>query len=262
MSTEKVIKKQAKELLNGNWSIIICAVIFVCIIPIIFDNTANLAASSAGLFDNNGYLKPSMTSAYNIIYSVSMILMFLLSPFINGIVKMFCNTALYGKTVITDLFFYYRNISLYLYTCIFNAIVLLVSFVLGYGLDFYNYAVLITGETLDAKSEFSLNTIILIVCMLLSFIVKVIIYMIFVHYPLIAYSTFDNIPISKCLLSMYAFSLRHFFKTLRLAFSFIGWILLCFFVVPAFYVLPYAMTSACVSAKWLFSLDKDRGLLC
>lgn len=262
MNTEKVIKQQAKELLKGNWSIIICAVIFVCIIPIIFDNLANLAASIIGAFDDNGYLKSSMTISYNIIHSVSLVLMFFLSPFVNGVIKMLCSTALHGKAVITDLFLYFKSISLYLYTCIFNAIVIAIAFALGYGLDFYNYAVIFTGETLQTNAELGLNTIILIIGLVLSMMIKTLIYLVFVHYPIIAYSTFDNIPISKCIFGMYAFSFRHFFETIKLAFSFIGWILLCFFVVPAFYVLPYALTSACVSAKWLFALDKDRGVLC
>ena len=33
---------------------------------------------------------------------------------------------------------------------------------------------------------------------------------------------------------------------------------LCFFVVPAFYVLPYISTSFATSAKWLISIEKGR----
>ena len=40
--------------------------------------------------------------------------------------------------------------------------------------------------------------------------------------------------------------------------SFSGWLLLCFFVVPALYVIPYVSVSALTSAKWLFQLDERR----
>ncbi len=51
---------------------------------------------------------------------------------------------------------------------------------------------------------------------------------------------------------------KNFGNTMKLYFGFAGWIALCFFVVPAFYVLPYISTSFATSAKWLISIEKGR----
>lgn len=262
MSTEKIIKQQAKHLLNGNWSIIIAATVFVCVIPIALFTFSDFICVLTGVYNDNGELIQNMQAVYQLINGIAVTILLFLSPAVNGLVKMFCNTALYGKTKMSDLFLYFSNKTSYFTTFIFNMIIISVAFTLGYGLDVYNYTSQITGCTIDGTLEFNYTTVLLAASMLISVIIKIFIYFIFVHYPLIAYSTFDNLPVTKCIFSMYAFSLRHLGQTLKLAFGFIGWAALCFFVVPAFYVFPYVITSACVSAKWLFLLDRDRGVLC
>jgi hypothetical protein len=37
---------------------------------------------------------------------------------------------------------------------------------------------------------------------------------------------------------------------------------LCFFVVPAFYAVPYFLTASAMSAKWLFELEGSRDIIC
>ena len=44
----------------------------------------------------------------------------------------------------------------------------------------------------------------------------------------------------------------------RLVFSMIGWILLCFFIAPVFYVGPYALCAAINSARWLKKADDEK----
>jgi hypothetical protein len=43
--------------------------------------------------------------------------------------------------------------------------------------------------------------------------------------------------------------------------SFAGWFALCFFVVPALYVLPYFAVAAANSARWLFEMERSGGRL-
>ena len=101
--------------------------------------------------------------------------------------------------------------------------------------------------------------IVLILAMAISVIIKVLIYLVFVHYPLNAYAQDESKSVVKYAFGYIGFSLRNLWKTIKLIFSFIGWIALCFFVVPAFYVLPYILVSMSYSAKWLFTLNRNRG---
>ena len=50
---------------------------------------------------------------------------------------------------------------------------------------------------------------------------------------------------------------RHYKDIKKLFWSFIFWFALCFFVLPIFYVMPYAITSFATSEKWLIKLYKD-----
>ena len=61
---------------------------------------------------------------------------------------------------------------------------------------------------------------------------------------------------------MMAFSIKNFISTIKLFIGFIGWAALCFFVVPAFYVVPYFLTTSAMSAKWLFELEGSRDIIC
>lgn len=262
MSTEKTIKLQAKSLLKGNWSTIISATIFLCVIPITIFTLSDFICVLCGVYDKNGEISQNMSIVYGLITSFAYVILLFCSPIANGLIKICCNTAFGRNAQMSDLFFYFKSISNYFITLIFNTIILAFAITLSYGLDVYHFIALLTDCTLEGAINFSIQQILLLAALIITVIIKLFIYFIFVHYPLIAYSTFENMPITKCVFSMYIFSLRHLKQTIKLAFGFIGWAALCFFVVPAFYVLPYAMTSACVSAKWLFKLDFDKGVLC
>ncbi len=262
MSTEKIIKNQAKKSLSGNWVMVIAAVIFFCVILIAADAVVSLLLVITGMIDTGEKIELPVQILYTVINGIPFLAVFLLSPIINGIFKMFSNIALYGKTEITDMFFYFKYFGRYCRAFVQNILLMALYMILSYGFDVYHYAVLVIGNDLQDIGEFDILTLILASSMVITVIIKILIYMIFIHYQLIAYATFDNIPIHKCVFGMYGFSLRHLGATIKLILSFIGWIALCFFVVPAFYVLPYLMASMSTSAKWLFSLDRDRGLLC
>ena len=262
MSTEKAIKNQAKESLRGNTLTVIAAIVFFCVILIAADSLTSLAAevTQAAFADTQSewLRQPVLTVLCGVVF----IAVFLLSPIVNGIFKMFCNIALYNKTELSDMFFYFRSPAAYLKTCELNIFLTAFYMILSYGFDIYHYAVTIAGRDLQDATEFGIIEITLAAALVLTVVIKILIYLIFVHYQLLAYAMFDNIPVAKAAFGMFGFSLRHLGAAIKLLASFIGWIALCFFVVPAFYVLPYLLASMSTSAKWLFSLDKDRGLLC
>lgn len=265
MSTEKTIKQQAKKLLAGNWSNIIAAVILVCVIFIAVDTLGTFVAFLLGIYNGSGELvrRADKETLLNFIYIGEFVVLIFLSPMINGLFKMFSNVSLYGKTEINDVFFYFRNFSKYFRTCILNLILssvfMFLSFLTDLGFDCLEDAV---GKSLQDLTNFDIISVALIGAMIIVIALKILFYFIFVHYQLFTYATFDNISILKSVFGMYGFTFRHLGSAIKLMFSFVGWILLCFFVVPAFYVFPYLAVSMADSAKWLFAYDKDRGLLC
>ena len=103
-------------------------------------------------------------------------------------------------------------------------------------------------------------------CFVLAFIVStavvVVCYIIFVHYTFLAYGFNEHLPLGIYLPRMMAFSIKNFISTIKLFIGFIGWAALCFFVVPAFYAVPYFLTTSAMSAKWLFELEGSRDIIC
>lgn len=265
MSTERTIKHQTKKLLVGNWSNIIAIVVFACVILIAVDTLSTLAAFLLGVYNSSGEIVRSGNKEFllNCIYIGEFFILILLSPVVNGIFKMFCNVSLYGKTEISDAFIYFKNCYRYFKTCLFNLIVSSLFILLSALTDFaYGALEDAVGKNLQDLANFDIISFMLIIVFAAVIVLKMLFYLIFVHYQIFAYATFDNISILKCTFGMYGFAFRHLGSAIKLLFSFTGWILLCFFVVPAFYVLPYLAVSMANSAKWLFAYDKDRGLLC
>lgn len=265
MGTEKTIKNQAKKLLAGNWGSIIAVIVLVCIGAIALDTAGTLIAFLLRIYNTSGEFVNTDRNhtLYNYILTGEFIVFILFSPVINGIFKMFSNISLYGKTEISDAFFYFKNSLRYFKSCIFNLILSFI-YILLITLTDLAYGCLedAVGKNLQDMANFDIINIILIGVMVLVIALKILFYFVFVHYQIFAFATFDNISIPKCVFGMYGFAFRHLGSAIKMIFSFAGWILLCFFVVPAFYVFPYLAVSMANSAKWLFAYDKDRGILC
>lgn len=265
MNTEKKIKYEAKQTLKGNFSKIIASCGFICVCMM----TLSFCASLILL-----YLKVISTSSnqivhgkewiYTTVFALFGVAVYFISPLINGVYRMFAQNSQSLNIQVSDMFYYFRNgAMLYFKTLCLNIILALVFVIVTYGLDTYVYtSYLLSGATLLNVDVFSLNYFILLASGIVSVIIKIAIYFLFVHFSLFSYAFDNSKKISYYIFTMLSFSIRNFGKTIKLFSGFIGWILLCFFVVPALYVFPYLFNSLATSAKWLFALDKDRGLLC
>ena len=263
MSTEKVIRNQAKQSLKGNWSIFITAFLFLCTVILFFLGIKTVVSYAFNLVDTNaGYIIKGKELEYNIINFCSILVLIFLSPFVNGIYRMFSMVSQNKKIEITDIFYYFKAQYRYLKTLILNILLLIIFYSISCGFDIYAYICAFTGKNLQDNTNFGIIKLSLIAAMLASAAIKVLVYFIFMHYSLFAYASDDSMSIFNCTFGLYGFSLRHILDTIKLLCSFIGWIALCFFVIPVLYVLPYIMNSFATSAKWLFALEKDRRLLC
>ncbi len=264
MSTEKIIKNQAKNSLKNNWSVILASVLAVCavFILIFYALLYGFAFLAKSIDTDTGLIKEGKAQIFTLIACSALTVMVLVSPLINGLFKMFCNTSLYRHTESSDLFYFFKGARRYFKTIVINITLFFTYSILSFGLDIYSYACYFLRDSLKSGFNFEPETLILMVIYIITVIIKVIIYLLFVHFPLIAYSFDDRLPTSKYMFGYIGFSFRHFAKTLKLVISFIGWIVLsCAFVVPAIYALPYLMTSMTTSARWLFSLERNRGVI-
>lgn len=263
MSTEQTIRIQAKQSLKGNWGLLIAAVIFISIIMLFLNSVSNVIGLFFKVFDTDtGMVLNNKQWIYQIISCGMAVPALLATPLINGAYKMFYNISQNSKTEMSDLFYYFRGMSRYLKTLSLNILISLMYFVISYGLDCYAYVSAFSGKSLQNGLTTDIMTLALLGAMVVSVAIKFLAYFIFVHFVLFAYAQDDSKKVLHYVFGICSFSVKHLGETIKLLFTFLGWIALCFFVVPAFYVLPYIMTSFATSAKWLFALEKDRGLLC
>ena len=264
MNTEKIIRKQAKKSLSGNWAVLIAALSAICILIITAIFVINLLASAFGIIDadNGDIYDEKMLLFVAISFAVEIALLFF-APLFNGTLKMCANTAATGRTEITDMFYFFGNPGRYFRTVVLDAVLFYISNFASNFLNFYGYASDICNASLSDGffANSAETTLILTAAFLLSLVVRVFVFLIFVYYPLAIYAVDDSMGIGRYMFGLIPFSFRHFGASLKLFLSFIGWILLCFFVVPAIYVLPYYLVSAVSSARWLFILDRSRGLI-
>ncbi len=98
MNTEKIIKKQAKKSLSGNWAVLIAALSAICILIITAIFVINLLASAFGIIDadNGDIYDEKMLLFVAISFAVEIALLFF-APLFNGTLKMCANTAATGN---------------------------------------------------------------------------------------------------------------------------------------------------------------------
>lgn len=263
MSTEKIIRNQAKKSLSGNWTTIIAAIIFISAALILADDLFYAVSFYFKLINTEtGIVVSQREWIYNIVLAGLITVLFLISPVFNGFLKLTSNVAIYDRTEIYDLFYFFRGARRYFKTLLLNLILSLFCILLCYGLDLYAFVAYFLNADLRDGLGFDIITLALLGAMIISNVVKILVYLIFMHYPLMAYSMNDCLPLGRYIYGFIGFSLRNLGAAIKLLLSFLGWIALCFFIVPALYVLPYLAVSMSNSAKWLFSLEKNRGLLC
>ena len=262
MKTERIIKNQARKSLSGNRLPIIAGGSVVCIALILFMNIVSMFAFVFNLVDLNTYeIADENKISYVVIASLIEMGFVFISPIINGVIKMAANVVLYEKTEVSDMFYFFRGINRYLKTLLLNLALFVIYNVITGVLNAYLYASNALDADLTGSLNFDLTSAILVLSMVVTVIVKVLFFLIVLYYPLSYYALDDSKPVSAYVFRLIPFSLRHLGSAIKLTISFLGWILLCFFVVPAIYVLPYYLVSAVNSTRWLVMYDRNRGLI-
>ena len=174
-----------------------------------------------------------------------------------------CNAVRGRECSPLDVFYYYKKPKLFFKSVILDVISVGLFFIISGLLNVFNYLSAVSDKIIDnSPSLTAVVAVLLVLAFIVSTAVVVVCYIIFVHYTFLAYGFNEHLPLGVYLPRMMAFSIKNFIPTIKLFIGFIGWAALCFFVVPAFYAVPYFLTTSAMSAKWLFELEGSRDIIC
>lgn len=261
MNKEKLIKNQALTALKGSWIVLIAMALMISAVIIAISGLGSIAQIITKSVDvSTGLAKSGREFVYGLTDGLTYAVMFFFSPLINGFFKSAYIVAHNEIPSFWELFAFFKSPALYFKTILLNLILVLIMSAAVFAFSF-GYLITIITDSLrtDNEAVITLLTAVLNIffgslsVLLISFV-----YLFFVNYAMFLYVDNPNTNVFCCFGRGIKMFVKNFGNTMRLYFSFIGWIALCFFVVPAFYVLPYISTSFATSAKWLISIEKGR----
>ena len=256
MKTEKIIRSQAKESLKGNWTAAVSGVFVLLGALILLVIFYSMLLSLTGIISGDE-LKSGSETALIIILSSTFILAFALSPFKNGYFRLCYNIATDRSDGLRDIFYFFSGIKLYFKALQFNIIIMLkrilfsvIGFIPYILFATIKYLLFLTATDGMTKQFFDTSeAVIICLCVTITIIISIRLFIpefVFVdNYEANVFSI-SNVITKKHLKDYY-----------RLVSTFLFWILLCFFVLPGLYVIPYFTTSLGTTSKWLINLYKE-----
>lgn len=256
MNIEKEIKRQARASLRGNMSKLIAAAGLTALVLLLLEYAEYLLYYATGVMDwDKSEVAATDTPAFYIVTGVFLAAVLLAAPVVNGFLRMAVSTAVKKECRSLDVFYYFTNSTRYFKTVLIDMLLLAMVSVASSLLNISGWLQLLSPEWFGASPGFTPERLLTVFTGVLTGLVRVLLFMLLAHYPLLSYAFDETQSVKHCVFDTLRFSLRHFWQLLRLAFSFIGWFALCFFVVPALYVLPYYAVAAADSARWLFQME-------
>lgn len=262
MSSESIIKAQARASLKGNLVTLIAAIGLCFAVAVLIDSIVGTALTCLGAYDfESGEIRDDKKLLYALGNVFSFGALALFSPLINGTIRLAADAAKTGKAKIGDLLYFFEGAGRYLKTLALNLSLFLPVLILSFVLDPTYLLELFGLINTDAPFDDLLSGSLFLLSVIIGVAVKLALYFIFVHYPLFAYSMGEAESATYCVFGLLSFSIKSFPAAIKLFFSFTGWIMLCFFVVPAIYVLPYMLVAMSNSVKWLIHDNRAKGII-
>lgn len=257
MSKNALIKNQARLLLRGNWVPVITGWVIVMLTFMTAYYMQSFALLALDQIDSDGKFYNIWEPATILIVLASYLCLVFLSPLINGAVRLSANLVKNRETFASEMFYYFTTPRLYFKTLLFNLITGWVFLLVTRLADAYGYASRLLSANLGDSDLPPETASILIAALIVSVIIYILTYFLFVHFQLIVYSLEPERGAFGCTVLLLPFVFRHFAKALSLFCGFIGWFLLCFFVVPAMYTVPYFITASVNEVYLLLEAEKQ-----
>lgn len=254
MSTEKLVKQQARAALRGNLSQLIAGAGVTAAVFLLWEFIEYFALNELGVQDTENILQSGQWYVVPVT-AVFMALVLFSTPLLNGFLRMAATAAVRQKCDSLDVFYFFKTPVLFFRTVIINMLLMLLVTLSSAALNLSGWLSLALPDYFGASPGLTAEYMLTAFVTVLTVLIRVVLYMLLAHYPLMRYALDENTGVAACVFGTLGFSLRHFGKLLRLALSFAGWFALCFFVVPVLYVLPYFAVAAVNSARWLLQMD-------
>ena len=260
MKTERIIKQHARESMRGNMSVLIAAMGMVALSFLLLEYIEYLVLYflKAVNFDT-GEIIGDKKLIYYIVTAAATVLILLVSPLLNGFLRTAAHAALHRESQAVDVFCFFKSPKLYFKTVLYNFLLAVLFLTVSGALNINTYLETFAPDWYHQDPAWNTDTVLKVIAGVCTLFIKLVVYMVFVHYPLTAHALDDNTSVKEGVFVMLAFSVKNFGKLFKLVLSFMGWFALCFFVVPAIYVIPYFSVAALTSANWLFKIDKRGG---
>lgn len=264
MNAESFVKNEAKSILrNGNWVKAVVAVMVLCLVPLICTLVASIAyglASIDGDFSTDVLTSSPLIMIFFVLFQlIAVVAVVLLSPLLNGCVRMFFGMAVGKEAGLADIFYFFETKERYVSSVKFMAGILVKSIVIiiaclipslvAYGVSISAYHKnFARSEDLGLVNSLGVVSVVLLIVGLVAAICICLRYLFATS--LFSYYGCDERQ-SKTIGAQV--SKKHTMSLIKLTVSFIPWLLLLFFVVPFLYVFPYMICAYSVSVKYLFN---------
>ncbi len=260
-----LVKKQAREFLKGNWAVFIAA-FAALFVPFLFADIIETFILFLGIenADAKSFIEafekmPVNASVCLAIEALKITAVVLFLPLISGITRIGAAAARGERVCASDIFYYFSRGRYFDSLCFNLAVLLRVLFTAVLTLlpsiicavAYYFFA----GDSI-------ISTLLLIFCIILGSCGAVAALVLTAKYFLAQYFYIDSEggeSYSAIIRRSIEYMKGNTEKYLMLFFSFVPWLLLCFFFIPLLYVFPYMTVSFANSAKWIIKTrDSER----
>ena len=252
---EKKIRAQAREKLNGKWPLMLAAMFTMIALGYLAFLYFEVILMFGNVWDADGKLKPDSAPFLLLTTAVTVAFIFMFSPVKNGLYRLIFNAANNRETEFYDLLYYFKK-GRYARTLGFNIVLTLLKLLKCY-ICFIPYNALNIIKSVNFSTESVPAMDIALTLLFAAGVTGSILLLLKYFITEFLYTEDNNIDFQTNLQITNHIIKRHRGDVYMLWCSFLPWFALCFFVLPAFYVIPYALTSSAVSAKWLLKLYKE-----
>lgn len=244
MEIEKKIRTQARGALVGKWSTAVAGLFVVFGVISIAACLLFAGVSGFDVYNEDDVLRQGSEPILCAVIGVVFLWLVIMSPIKNGFYRLCFNITNGRPAELSDIFYYFRNG--YFRTLGFN-LRIFIRKLLGALFCFSLYILnLFTFQNVILESlYFGIGvtaTAIWFVRLLPSQFVFI---------------EFCGMRVSDVLRLGSRLGSEHLKDYLLLVFSYIPWVLLCFLVLPALYVIPYMNTALATTSKWLINIFKE-----
>lgn len=251
MKTNTIIKQQARQMLKGNRVPIISGFIIVILALMAVVYTQNTLLYAFDQIDENGMPYENFNITMLAVAAGSAFVLALLSPLLNGSVRLCANLTRNGTVSTGEMFYYFQSFALYAKTVLLNFVIFWFYTILSTLLSPYHYASALMNVRLEDTNPGEPQWWILTALFVVSVAFGIVIYTVVVQFPLLVYAFEPQRGVVGSTFALWPFFFRNLGNMLSLMCSFLGWLLLCFFVVPALYVVPYYTVASADAVKWM-----------